>query len=177
MIFVYVYEEEKMKKVIALLLMIVMTFSLSVSAFAAEEKDNMNSDVETSTTVEFGAITIDLNDCVRIEVDDEGNIIGNARVAMGEHDISAGATMWYYRPDNSKFSINRGTTVSFKATFDKSVSYECGYSGAGYTTAMASGKGRSFSKSAKMPADGNYSFYIKNTTSEKIHVTNGSITY
>ncbi|HBR01656.1 MAG TPA: hypothetical protein DD738_03515 [Ruminiclostridium sp.] len=116
----------------------------------------------------------DLNDMERIETDQYGRIVISPFADFSEHTIKANSTMIY---GGSGHSLNRDQKVTLKANFDKSISYECGYEGAGYKAVMKTGTGKSINTSKNMPADGKYTFYIKNNSSSSVTVKSGSISY
>ena len=173
----------KTKLLSSLCVAVLLLASMSITAFASSPSDeaapNTLEITVESANGESRVTVIDLSNTSMYEELEDGTIVIPIRPRwnMTSHTISSGSTMWYYTSGGSGFSLNRGQKVTLKASFDKSIGYECGYSGAGYTSIMKSGTGSSISTSANMPADGSYSFYIKNSSSSTVTVNSGSITY
>ncbi|RCX16610.1 hypothetical protein DFR58_110107 [Anaerobacterium chartisolvens] len=172
----------KLKRTISILAATVLSISmvLTTTGFAASEDlvlgENVieitveSSDGGTETTI------IDLNKTGCYQVDANGDSIFQIFGSFSEHTINSGSTM-YYTGSGNGYTLDRGQKVTVKASFDKSISWECGYSSSQYTAPIGTGSSSSINKSVNMPADGTYKFYIKNKSSSTVTVKSGSITY
>lgn len=156
----------------------VLTAAMVVSTFAgttvfAEEffHEGVCGTVQIEDT-ENPTATFDLNQLVMYRCLPDGTriLVATPRLALTEHTIEAGETIEYH-----SFHASKGQKVTFRATFNRRITYECGFSGAGYTERMKNGTGSSFSVSKSMPASGDYYFYITNDSDEPVTVKSGSI--
>ena len=164
-------------------LLAVLTTAMVISTFAgttvlAEEPSNETvCETSQSEVADDSAITFDLNQLVMYRRLPDGTRIrvSSPRIPLTEHIIGPGETMEYYQSDGSDFKLTRGQNVTFKATFNRRITFECGLTGAGYNEQLKYGAGASFSVSKSAPADGEYYFWITNYSVDDVTVKNGSI--
>lgn len=159
---------------------ILLLFSLGTTTVSASEPTSTKEILEVSYIDEMGVRhVIDLNQCERIAVDAEGNILPQPKQNLSQHTIGSGVTMYYYESGRTGWTITRDTLMSFDVTTDKKVkSYSMGYVRNGKKTNMSyRDNGLKRHSSAFCPADGTYSFFITNKTSDPFTVVSGSVTY
>ena len=151
--------------------MVISTFT-GTTVFAADLTDENNYETTQAENVDSSATTFDLNQLVMYRRLPDGTRIRviAPRYSLSDHTIEAGETMEYHN-----FYLGEGQKVTFRATFNRRITYECGFSGADYTERMKNGTGSSFSVSKSMPASGDYYFYITNDSDEPVTVKSGSI--
>lgn len=172
----------KLRKLATVLAAVMMVTASALPTYAsslpADQPQNTVEITVESANGEKEITVIDLNDMAKYEELADGTIVIpiQPRWSMSSHTISSGSKIWY-TGSGSGMSLTRGQKVTIKASFDKSISYECGYSGGGYTSVMKTGTGSSISTSDNMPADGTYKFYITNKASSTVTVSSGSISY
>lgn len=164
-----------MKRLWAILIaaMVISTFA-GTTAFAAAASKEDGCETTQVENIYGSTKTFDLNQLMMYRrLPDETRIpVITPRYSLTEHTIEAGETMEYH-----SFNLAKGQKATFQAKFNKRITFECGFSGTGYTEQMKYGTGSSFSVTKSMPATGDYYFYITNYSDEPIIVQSGSLTF
>lgn len=166
------------KKIIALCLSFGFLFTTSFSVFAAETplKNYATVTVTRQDGIE-STVFINLNDCVVISLDDNGNVIPQPKVVLNRHTLSAHTTNLYFKNDGSTFNLYAGTKVSFSVNLAESATIEMGYRRGTLDSIVEKFTGTKHTITFDIPVTDTYAFTLHNRSSQNIIVTGGSINY
>lgn len=171
-----------MKKIMSVLCAIALFASICIPVFAEAPADSHADEMAelslSSSNYLFGNSKMSWKLC-----DENGNVVktGNSMLDMtyGAVSIPNGYTMHFYNAQNTNFSFNANTTITFTVNWAKSALFIMGYnrsSTASSTTVYSNSVSeKSHTQTFSLPATDGYCFWVTNMSADTIKLTSASI--